>query len=261
MVLEQPTRVEPFYAVLENPSFSLMGVLLRIASYAGLSVPIASTTLIYYHPHPEDIKFHVYLIPSDCTLTKAIDEEEDRFHGVRLQMSPPVEPLNFGSCYIVSGCAHLEIISKELKLCYRSPGEIQPFSKVYAGQMKEPIQLKITDKSLGSLVWETLVKPVDLQLAAASAPPTFSGAAFVKEHHRQLRDRMGDLNGVLDDLQDREVLTENEKEQVQQTQTRQRKNETLLSMVKNKGDQALELFYRSLSERDPYLVSSLRQPS
>ncbi|KAM9226283.1 caspase recruitment domain-containing protein 8-like, partial [Dugong dugon] len=261
MVLKQPTRVEPFYAVLESPSFSVMGALLQIASGAGLSVPITSTILIYYHPHPEDIKFHVYLIPSDYTLTKAIDDEEDRFHGVRLQTSPSVEPLNFGSCYIVSGCAYLEIITKELKVSYRSPGEIQPFSKVYAGQMKEPIQLKITEKSLGSLVWETLVKPADLQLGATSAPPTFSGAAFVKEHHRQLQDRMGDLSGVLDDLQDREVLTENEKELMEQAQTQQRKNKTLLRMVKNKGDQVLELFYRSLSERDPYLVSYLRQPS
>ncbi|XP_049756664.1 LOW QUALITY PROTEIN: caspase recruitment domain-containing protein 8-like [Elephas maximus indicus] len=260
MVLEQPTRVEPFYAVLENPSFSLMGILLLIASGTRLSVPVTSTTLILdpHHPHPQDIKFHLYLIPSDNTLTKAIDEEEDRFHGVRLQNSPPVEPLNFGSRYIVSGCAHLEIVPKELKLSYRSPGEIQPFSKIYAGQMKEPIQLKITDKRLGSLTWETFVKPVDIQLGAASAPPTFSGAAFVREHHRQLRDRMGDLSGVLDDLQDSEILTKNERELVEQAQTQQRKNETLLRMVENKGERALELFYSSLQERDPYLVHSLR---
>ncbi|XP_076989691.1 caspase recruitment domain-containing protein 8-like [Tamandua tetradactyla] len=148
-----------------------------------------------------------------------------------------------------------------MKLSYRSPGEIQPFTKVYAGQMKEGIQLQITDKKHGNLVWETSVKPVDLPLGAASAPPTFSGAAFVKKHLRHLQARMGDLGGVLDDLQDSEVLTENEKELVEQEQTRERRNETLLKFVKNKGDQALEELYRSLSERDPYLVSYLRQPS
>ncbi|XP_016791879.1 caspase recruitment domain-containing protein 8 isoform X7 [Pan troglodytes] len=259
MVLEHPARVEPFYAVLEKPSFSLMGILLRIASGTCLSIPITSNTLIYYHPHPEDIKFHLYLVPSDALLTKAIDDEEDRFHGVRLQTSPPVEPLNFGSSYIVSNSANLKVMPKELKLSYRSPGEIQHFSKFYAGQMKEPIQLEITEKRHGTLVWDTEVKPVDLQLAAASAPPPFSGAAFVKENHRQLQARMGDLKGVLDDLQDNEVLTENEKELVEQEKTRQSKNEALLSMVEKKGDRALDVLFRSISERDPYLVSYLRQ--
>ncbi|XP_007941216.2 caspase recruitment domain-containing protein 8, partial [Orycteropus afer afer] len=259
MVLEQPAQVEPFYAVLENPTFTLRGMLLRLFSGTHLSVPITSTTLLYYHLHPEDIKFHVYLIPSDSLLTKAIDEEEARFHGVRLQTSPPLEPLNFGSRYILSGSAHLEIVNQELKLSYRSPEEIQPFSKVYAGQMKEPIHLEITDKRLGNLVWETLVKPVDLHVGDALASPTFSGAAFVKEHYRQLQARMWCLGGVLDDLQDREVLSEDEKELVEQEQTRQKKNKTLLSLVEKKGDQALELLYWSLSTRDPYLMSYLRQ--
>lgn len=70
MVLEQPSRVEPFYAVLDNPSFSLMGILLRIARGTRLSIPITSNTLLYFHPHPEDIKFHLYLVPSDALLTK-----------------------------------------------------------------------------------------------------------------------------------------------------------------------------------------------
>ncbi|ELK18589.1 Caspase recruitment domain-containing protein 8 [Pteropus alecto] len=61
MVLEPPARVEPFYAVLENPSFSLMRILLRIASGTRLSIPITSTTLISYHWNPKEIKFHLYL--------------------------------------------------------------------------------------------------------------------------------------------------------------------------------------------------------
>nr|XP_045236840.1 caspase recruitment domain-containing protein 8 isoform X3 [Macaca fascicularis] len=259
MVLQRPSRVEPFYAVLDNPSFSLMGILLRIARGTRLSIPITSNTLLYFHPHPEDIKFHLYLVPSDALLTKMIDDEEERFCGVRLQTSPSMQPLTFGAHYIVSNSAHLEIIPTELKLSYRSPGEIQPFSKFNAGQMKEPIQLEITDKRHGTLVWKTVVKPVDIQLGAASAPRTFSGAAFVRENHRQLQARIGDLKGVLDDLQDNEVLSENEKELVEQAKTRQSKTDALLSMVEKKGDRALELLFRSLSERDPYLVSYLRQ--
>ncbi|XP_045843775.1 caspase recruitment domain-containing protein 8-like isoform X3 [Meles meles] len=174
MVLEPPARVEPFYAVLENPSFSLMGILLRLASGTGVSVPITSTALLYYHSYPEDTKFHLYLIPSDALLTKAIDVEETKFHGLRLQTSPPVEPLNFGSRYIVSGSAHLEIMPEELKLSYRSPGEIQVFSKVFAGKMEEPIILEVTEKRHKTLVWRTLVKPVELLHCAAASPTPLS---------------------------------------------------------------------------------------
>ncbi|XP_032179857.1 caspase recruitment domain-containing protein 8-like isoform X1 [Mustela erminea] len=261
MVLEPPARVESFYAVLENPSFSLMGILLRLASGARVSVPITSTALLYYHFYPEDTKFHLYLIPSDSLLTKAIDEEETKFHGVRLQTSPPVEPLNFGSRYIVSGSAHLEIMPEELKLSYRSPGEIQVFSKVFAGKMEEPIILEVTDKRHKTLVWRTLVKPVELQFCAASPPSPLSAEAFMKKNHRHLQARLGDLSGVLDDLQDSGVFTEEEKELVQQLPTRQRKNETLLRMVEKKGPQALEIFFRSLQQRDPYLMSYLSQQS
>ncbi|KAF3814785.1 hypothetical protein GH733_017061 [Mirounga leonina] len=230
MVLEPPARVKPFCAVLENPSFSLMGILLRIASGTGVSVPITSTVLIYYHFHPEDTKFHLYLIPSDSLLMKT---------------SPPVDPLNFGSRYIVSSSPHLEIMPKELKLSYRSPGEIQVFSKVYAGKMEEPIVLNVTDKRHKTLVWHTLVKPV---------------VAFMKEHHRQLQARLGDLNAVLDDLQDSEVFTEEEKELVQQLPIQQRKNETLLRMVEKKGPLALEILFRSLNQRDPYLMCPASDP-
>uniref|UniRef100_A0A2K5KY13 FIIND domain-containing protein n=1 Tax=Cercocebus atys TaxID=9531 RepID=A0A2K5KY13_CERAT len=257
MVLEQPSRVEPFYAVLDNPSFSLMGILLRIARGTRLSIPITSNTLLYFHPHPEDIKFHLYLVPSDALLTKMIDDEEERFCGVRLQTSPPVEPLTFGAHYIVSNSAHLEIIPTELKLSYRSPGEIQPFSKFYAGQMKEPIQLEITEKRHEILVWKTVVKPVDIQLGAAPAPPAFSGYLCEGEgNHRQLQARIGDLKGVLDDLQDNEVLSENEKEL-----TRQSKTDALLSMVEKKGTGPWSCSSEALVKGTLTSVSYLRQQS
>eukprot|EP00070_Physeter_catodon_P046997 XP_028353891.1 NACHT, LRR and PYD domains-containing protein 1 [Physeter catodon] len=114
MLLEKPARVAPYYSVLENPSFSPRGVLLRVAHAALHFIPITSTGLLYHHLHPEEVTFHLYLIPSDCSIQKAIDDEEKKFHFVRIHKPPPLTPLYVGSRYIVSGSEKLEIMPEAL---------------------------------------------------------------------------------------------------------------------------------------------------
>lgn len=70
LVLETPARVEQHYTVLENPSFSPVGVLLRMIPAVRHFIPITSITLIYYHLSLEDVTLHLYLIPNDCTIRK-----------------------------------------------------------------------------------------------------------------------------------------------------------------------------------------------
>lgn len=70
MVLETAAKVEQRYAVLENPSFSPRGVLLRMVPAARHFIPITSITLIYYHLNLNDVTFHLYLVPNDCTIRK-----------------------------------------------------------------------------------------------------------------------------------------------------------------------------------------------
>ncbi|XP_070248999.1 NACHT, LRR and PYD domains-containing protein 1-like isoform X2 [Myotis yumanensis] len=112
MLLEKPTRVEPRYIVLENPSFSAMGVLLR-KIHSFLSIPVISNVLLYHRLHPEEVNFHLYLIPSDCTIEKAVDNEKKKFQFVRIHKPPPLTPLHIGSRYIVSGSQKMEILPEE----------------------------------------------------------------------------------------------------------------------------------------------------
>ncbi|XP_037666371.1 NACHT, LRR and PYD domains-containing protein 1-like [Choloepus didactylus] len=114
MLLEKPARVEPSYIILESLSFSPMGVLLRVI-HAALRIPITSTVLLYHHPHPEEVSFHLYLIPSDCTIQKAIDDEEKKFQFVRILKPPPLTPLFMGSRYTVCGPGKLEIIPSPME--------------------------------------------------------------------------------------------------------------------------------------------------
>ncbi|XP_076400102.1 NACHT, LRR and PYD domains-containing protein 1a-like [Peromyscus maniculatus bairdii] len=164
MVLETPARVEQHYAVLENPSFSPVGVLMRKIPGFGRLIRITSITLIYYHLNLKDVTFHLYLVPNDCTIRKAIDDEETKFQFVRINKPPPLDPLYIGSRYILSGSKKLKIIPKELELCYRSPEKSQLFSEIYAGHMSSEIKLKIRDKKHKNLIWEALLKPGKISL-------------------------------------------------------------------------------------------------
>ncbi|XP_035890405.1 NACHT, LRR and PYD domains-containing protein 1a-like [Phyllostomus discolor] len=158
IVLEKPARVEPHYAVLENPSFSPIGVLLRIV-HAVLPIPITSNVLLYHHLQHEEVTFHLYLIPNDCSIRKAIDDKEKKFQFVRLHKPPPLSSLYVGSQYTVSASQEMEIIPQELELCYGSPGEAQLFSEFYVGHLRLEIMLSMRDKKDGTLVWKAVVKP------------------------------------------------------------------------------------------------------
>uniref|UniRef100_A0A8B9F280 FIIND domain-containing protein n=1 Tax=Amazona collaria TaxID=241587 RepID=A0A8B9F280_9PSIT len=68
MMLERPTRVVAFSAVLRNPSFSLLGVLWRKLCSALHSFPVHSLVLIYQQLRAANTTFHLYLIPDDNSL-------------------------------------------------------------------------------------------------------------------------------------------------------------------------------------------------
>lgn len=70
MLLEKPTRVELYHVVLEDPSFSPIGVFLRTIHAALRFLPVTCMVLLYHHARPDETVFHLYLIPSDCCVRK-----------------------------------------------------------------------------------------------------------------------------------------------------------------------------------------------
>nr|XP_008533838.1 PREDICTED: NACHT, LRR and PYD domains-containing protein 1 isoform X1 [Equus przewalskii] len=266
MLLEKPARVEPCYAVLENPSFSPVGVLLRMIHAALPFIPVTSTVLLYYHFQPEEVTFHLYLIPNDCTIRKAIDDEEKKFQFVRIHKPPPLTPLYVGSRYTVSGSKKLEIIPKELELCYRSPGESQLFSEFYIDHFGTGIKLQMRDKKDGTVVWEALVKRGDLRLTATPVPPALKvspshGLApaslhFVDRYREQLVARVTSVDPVLDKLHGL-VLSEEQYEKVRAEATTPSQMHKLFSFSKSWDWACKDKFYQALKETHPHLIVEL----
>uniref|UniRef100_A0A674ICQ1 CARD domain-containing protein n=1 Tax=Terrapene triunguis TaxID=2587831 RepID=A0A674ICQ1_9SAUR len=223
MTLESPTRINNFFAVLENPSFSCFG--------------------------------ERYVRNDNALNLQAIEKEEIKWKSKHVPKPPQTDPLYFGSRYQVSGPSDLEITPTQLHFCYRSPGEQQSYTEIYTREMEKEIRLHVNGQDDGSLVWEALVRPGRTRLVSPS------GAAFVVKHRRQLRDRMGQIQPVLVHLREAQLLSSEEEEEVRSERTSRMRNDALLRLVERKGAQAQEDLYQTLRETDPYLVQDLEQSS
>uniref|UniRef100_A0A452ILX8 Caspase recruitment domain family member 10 n=1 Tax=Gopherus agassizii TaxID=38772 RepID=A0A452ILX8_9SAUR len=241
MTLESPTRINNFFAVLENPSFSQLGVLWRKIRSTIKFIPIHSLVLIFRMLSAADVTLHLYLIPNDHSLRKV------KHNPIYTAFLLPRWPTLFSQ--------PLLSLLQQLHFCYRSPGEQQSYIEIYTKELEKEIRLHVNGQDDGSLVWEALVRPGRITLVSPI------GAAFVVKHRRQLRARMGQIQPVLVRLREAQLLSSEEEEEVRSERTSRMRNDALLQLVERKGAQAQEELYQTLREMDPYLVQDLEQSS
>ncbi|XP_076398935.1 NACHT, LRR and PYD domains-containing protein 1b allele 3-like [Peromyscus maniculatus bairdii] len=237
---------------------------MRMISAVRHFIPITATTLIYYHLNLKEVTFHLYLVPNDCTIRKAINDEEKMSQFIRINKPPPVDSLYIGSRYIVSCSKKLEIIPKELELCYRSPGESQLFSEIYVGHMGSGIKLKIRDKKHMNLIWEALLKPGDLRPTSPMSAETHKDAPalqhFLDQHREQLVARVTSVDPLLDKLHGL-VLNEEDYEAVRAEATNQGKMRKLFSLSRSWTRANKDQVYQALKETHPHLIRELHEKS
>ncbi|XP_044868901.1 NACHT, LRR and PYD domains-containing protein 1-like isoform X2 [Mauremys mutica] len=169
MTLEEPTQVRPFHAVLENPSFSFIGVLWKPIYAVFPFIPIHSVVLIYQVVKAAAITLHLYLIPNDRSLIQAVEEEEKKHQSIQVLKPPQTKPLYFGSCYTVCSSLDLEVTPEEVDFRYMSPEDQQPFMEIYTKDMREGLKLIVLMKRYGEVVWKVLVRPEDVMLSGSSS--------------------------------------------------------------------------------------------
>ncbi|NXO47615.1 NLR1A protein, partial [Aramus guarauna] len=257
MTLERPTRLVAFSAVLENPSFSLLGVLWRRLRSTLSSFPMHSLVLIFQQLSAANTTLHLYLIPDDNSLKQAIERQEMNWNSKLIPKPPPFNPLFFGCIYRVTSTNSVVITPESyLPFCYKSPKEQQLFVEIYIKNMTEEIGLLMTDTRNGTVVWRASLRSGDIN-PPACVSKTLSGAAFMKQHKTELCSRMRQLPTILLHLRDANVINSDEEEEVQDQNTRQRKNRALLELAEKKGLDAQEQLYKILRMKDPYLITDL----
>ncbi|XP_040398489.1 NACHT, LRR and PYD domains-containing protein 1-like isoform X2 [Cygnus olor] len=281
LLVEKPTRVKSFHAVLEDPSFSPMGVIFLSDKLP--FIPVHSLVLLYRVFSAADITFHLYLIPNHRGLEKAVDEDEKRSGHSLLVNKPPntIRPLKFNRWYRVSGPSRAEINPKELKFVYLALDRRQLFTEIYTKDMEEGMQLTLTKvvqegKRDCRLLWGTLLRAGDIKQPATSSTPTCSGHSFlehepssalqvrhkeqhfVEEHREQLIQRVTSVNSILDRLRQYSVLTDEQYESIRAQSIRQEKMRLLYSFMPSWDNTCKDRFFDALKETSHYLIQELQ---
>ncbi|XP_021268613.1 caspase recruitment domain-containing protein 8-like isoform X2 [Numida meleagris] len=256
MTLQIPTKVMAFSAVLENPSFSLLGVVWRKLR-STISLPMHSLVLIFQQFFAADTTLHLYLIPDDISVKQAIEKQELSWNSKLIPKPPPFSPLFFGYKYQLSSNTQVKIMPEaHLPFCYKSPKEQQLFVEIYIRNMAEEIEFLITDRQNDTVVWRASLRAGDLSLPR-NVFKIPSGAAFMKKHKTELCSRMGQLSSILLHLRTEGVINSDEEEEVQAQNTKQKKNQFLLDLAERKGPRAQEKLFKILQAKDPFLVEDL----
>ncbi|OXB65865.1 hypothetical protein ASZ78_008559 [Callipepla squamata] len=254
MTIQKPTKVMAFSAVLENPSFSLLGVVWRKLR-STISLPMHSLVLIFHQLSAANTTLHLYLIPDDISVKQAIEKQETSWNSQLIPKPPPFSPLFFGYRYHVSSNTQVRIMPEpHLPFCYKSPKEQQLFVEIYIRNMAEEIEFLITDRHSDTVVWRASLRSGDFSRKVSK---TSSGAEFMKKHKTELCSRMGQLSSILLNLRVEDVINSEEEEEVEAQNTKQKKNQFLLNLAEKKGPKAQEKLYKVLQLKDPFLVADL----
>uniref|UniRef100_A0A2K5Y0R3 NLR family pyrin domain containing 1 n=1 Tax=Mandrillus leucophaeus TaxID=9568 RepID=A0A2K5Y0R3_MANLE len=224
MLLEKPARVELHHIVLENPSFSPLGVLLKVIHSTLRFFPVNSLVLLYHRLHPEEVTFHLYLIPSDCSIRKELE----------LCYRSPGEAQLFSEFYVGHLGSGIRLQMKDKKdesLVWEAlvkPGDLAPAA--------------------------TLVPPAPIALPSSLDAPGL--LHFVDQYREQLIARVTSVEVVLDKLYG-QVLSQEQYERVLAEDTRPSQMRKLFSLSQSWDRRCKDQLYQALKETHPHLIMEL----
>ncbi|XP_069840655.1 caspase recruitment domain-containing protein 8-like isoform X4 [Dendropsophus ebraccatus] len=162
ITLESPTRLDPSYAVLENPTFSFWGVLIeKILTFIPSLFPLDGVVLIYCKVDTT-YSFRLFaMIDNEPRLKRAIDKQVgNEFHYI--SKPPQTSSVYRWKDYVVQGPPGAVMEAEVIRFKFSCPSKLYPYTGITVRDIGEEIQLSIAERSNGNIVWSRSLRREDL---------------------------------------------------------------------------------------------------
>ncbi|XP_075037383.1 caspase recruitment domain-containing protein 8-like [Mixophyes fleayi] len=258
LTLETPSRIDPFYIVLENPTFSFLGALL---SFWNLSVPIHGIVLLYFStvckgdPKYQEYKIHLYLLPYSADAEKMLDEKKSKFQRID-------KPLHTNNTvytkikYLVRGDPDVSVIPQSLQF------QSEPYQCTEISITGDDINiyLEVSEVDSEAVIWKAHLTKGELrQWSGQMVEPNQQKEPFVDKHREYLIRDISLVEPVLDGLKTEKLLTSEQYDTVCSKSTSQEKMRALYAFVKSWGDDGKKSFYRILQDTNGPIIRKLER--
>ncbi|KAG8429964.1 hypothetical protein GDO86_018740 [Hymenochirus boettgeri] len=223
LVLESPMRIEPFFAVMENPSFSPVGVVLlrTLPKVFQRNIPMHGAVVMYSR-YVRGHTIHLYLMPHDPSIQhEGVTNKEIKNGFSLVDKSPGTRTVYSGRRYIVEGPDGAEIIPEDLKLRLDSRPELYSYSEVYLSEMKDRFFLGVICMNNKKSVWRAAIRK--------------GSQHFVDKHRVSLIQRVSNIDPILDDLLALNILSQEQYDTVRTQRTAQERVRELYDCVRSWG--------------------------
>ncbi|KAM3926784.1 NACHT, LRR and PYD domains-containing protein 1a-like [Leptodactylus fuscus] len=262
LVLETPSRLEGKYAVLENPTFSCIGVILyplnllqdtiiKLIPYHGM-VLLFSNTIIR-----EDLRhkyrLHLYLLPRIRTVEKEVERTEMKFSFQRIPKPPQTESVYYKKKYRIDVPLTASVNPKTLLFESHCPSEIYAFTEIsIVGETSTEVNVSLLPEDEDVTVWKSVVTAGD----CSSFPQS---AHFVDKHRAKLIRMISVVDSVLDDLLDENLLTYEQYQTVISKSTSAGQMRILYDYIRAWGDDDKDKVYQSLRTHNHRTIKKLEK--
>ncbi|XP_063788555.1 NACHT, LRR and PYD domains-containing protein 1a-like [Pseudophryne corroboree] len=266
MTLEPPTQIQPFYIILENPSFSFIGV---VVSYFSKNVPIHGGVLIYFRvvcqdePEYQEYKIHLYLLPYPAYKVEALDKENVTFGFKRINKPPLIYDTIYTRIkYLVRVQPAASIIPKKL-MCQSEP---YSYTEINLKASNTDIDLYVSEEDREAAIWEARLTKGEIRewKRQMAQPPHQRGnypskGSFVDKHREVLIREVHLVEPVLDGLNSEDLLTDEQYDFVRNRTTSQDKMRALYDFVRSWADGDKCKLYNILKDNNGPLIRKLKQ--
>ncbi|XP_066433676.1 NACHT, LRR and PYD domains-containing protein 1a-like [Eleutherodactylus coqui] len=278
VILEIPTRIEPSYIVLENPTFSCVAAIGE--QYTSIwrrkkSYPINGKVLIYFRvvcPGQDDImeyRIHLYLLPAGIPCLEDLDDLK------RINKFKRVDKPSHTTSSVYTKTKYMIGLTKELnpricpeKLQFMVHKEIKehPFTEINISKnaiLKSTnsisLQVLAEKSSESEPVWEGQLSRADIEELSEAVPRGTPSGHFVDKYCVPLIQSVTYIKPVLDDLKKQELLKEEHCNNITSQQTPQDQMRELLSFVRSWGHEDKNTFYRIVKHHNGPIIKEMER--